>query len=327
MARGDILDLSRDDMTFARCGLAVGHATDVDGATGCTVIRGIDDPFRCALHIVGRATGTREAAALDPAHLVDRVDAIFLTGGSAYGLDAAAGVMRWMEERGRGFPVGGGVVPIVPGAVIFDLAPLGRFDVRPSPAMAYEACERASTDSVREGSIGAGTGATVGKIAGSQQAMKGGLGIASVSAGAVSVAALAVVNALGDVRDAAGAIIAGARRADGTWLDTEAFIAHGVDAQFADVAGRNTTLCVVGTNADVSRSQLGALARAASAALYRRITPVGTAFDGDVVFATAPYAGGVPASIAQVEALAVSALEQAIERAVRTSAPGDIFHG
>ncbi len=322
MARGD-----NSHMTFARCGLAVGHATDIDGATGCTVVRGIDDPFRCALHIVGRATGTREAASLDPAHLVDRVDAIFLTGGSAYGLDAAAGVMRWMEEHGRGFSVGAGVVPIVPGAVIFDLAPLGRFDARPTPAMAYEACENASSDDVG-GSIGAGTGATVGKIAGPAHAMKGGIGVASAEAGGVIVCAIAVVNALGDVRDASGAIIAGARRPDGTWLDSEAFIARGADdaTQFSDVAGRNTTLCVVSTNADVSRVQLGALARSASAALYRRITPVGTPFDGDVIFATAPYTGGVPVSNPQVEALAVSALAQAIDRAVRTNAPGDIFH-
>ncbi|MEO8333892.1 MAG: P1 family peptidase [bacterium] len=314
---------------FARCGIAVGHATDIAGATGCTVVRGIDDPFRCALHIVGRATGTREAASLDPAHLVDRVDGILLTGGSAYGLDAAAGVMRWMEERGRGFSVGAGVVPIVPGAVIFDLAPLGRFDARPTPAMAYDACESASPADVGEGSIGAGTGATVGKIAGPAGAMKGGIGIASADAGAVTVCALAVVNALGDIRNASGAIIAGARRANGEWVDTEAFIARGSEdpTTFDDVAGRNTTLCVVSTNADLSRVQLGALARAASAALYRRITPVGTAFDGDVVFATAPHANGVVAQITQVEALAVSALQQAIERAVRTNAPGDIFRG
>ena len=147
--------------SFAACGVAVGHATDVDGATGCTVIRGIDKPFRCAAHVMGRATGTREIALLDPAHLVDRVDAILLAGGSAYGLDAAAGVMRWMEERSRGFNVGAGVVPIVPAAVIFDLAPLGRFDARPSAQMAYDACESASSDDIREGSIGAGTGATV----------------------------------------------------------------------------------------------------------------------------------------------------------------------
>jgi L-aminopeptidase/D-esterase-like protein len=136
------------------------------------------------------------------------------------------------------------------------------------------------------------------------------------------------VNALGDVRNASGAIIAGARRADGEWLDSAAFIARGAhDATtFGGVAGRNTTLCVVSTNADLTRVQLGALARAASAALYRRITPVGTSFDGDVVFATAPYAGGVAAVPAQVEALAVAALERAIERAVRTRGPGNILH-
>jgi L-aminopeptidase/D-esterase-like protein len=157
--------------------------------------------------------------------------------------------------------------------------------------------------------------------------MKGGLGIARADAGDVTVCALAVVNALGDVRDASGAIIAGARRDDGTWLDTQAFTAQGTDARFGDLAGRNTTLCVVSTNADVSRVHLGALARAASAALFRRITPVGTAFDGDIVFATAPHEGGLSASNAQVEALAVSALEIAIERAVRTRVPGDIFPG
>jgi L-aminopeptidase/D-esterase-like protein len=314
--------------SFAACGLAVGHATDIAGGTGCTVIRGIDAPFRCGVHVAGRATGTRELALLDAAHLVDRVDAILLSGGSAYGLDATAGVMRWMEERERGFPVGVGVVPIVPAAVIFDLAPLGRFDARPTAAMAYDACEGASSDAVAEGSIGAGTGATVGKISGPTHAMKGGIGIGSANAGAIDVRALAVVNALGDVRDASGAIIAGAKRADGTWLDTAAFIAKGTDdvEKFSDVAGRNTTLCVVSTNADLNRVQLGALARAASAALYRRITPVGTSFDGDVVFATVPYEGGTPASPAQVEALVVFALEQAIERAVRTKAPGEILH-
>ena len=314
--------------SFAACGLAVGHATDVAGGTGCTIVRGIDAPFRCGVHVVGRATGTRELALLDAAHLVDRVDAILLSGGSAYGLDAAAGVMRWMEERGRGFPIGAGVVPIVPAAVIFDLVPLGRFDARPSPAMAYEACERATSDDIAEGSIGAGTGAMVGKIGGPAGAMKGGIGMGAAGGGNVTVCALAVVNALGDVRDASGAIIAGARAADGAWLDTAAFIARGSDdaTTFDDVAGRHTTLCVVSTNASISRVQLGTVARAASAALYRRITPVGTSFDGDVVFATAPYEGGTSASPAQVEALVVVALEQAIERAVRTTAPGDIVH-
>lgn len=315
--------------SFDGCGVAVGHATDLDGVTGCTVVRGVDSPFRCAVHVLGRATGTRELALLDPAHLVDRVDAILLSGGSAYGLDAAGGVMRWMEERGRGFHVGAGVVPIVPAAVIFDLAPLGRFGARPTPRMAYDACETAQTTGILEGSIGAGTGAMIGKIAGPASAMKGGVGIGAATAGAVIVRALAVVNALGDVRDAKGAIVAGARGEHGSWLDSAAFIAgaENADQDFGTLAGRNTTLCVVSTNAELSRVQLGALAQAASAALFRRITPVATAFDGDVIFATAPLVLGVVAAPSQVESLAVLALERAIERAVRTHTPGETLQG
>jgi L-aminopeptidase/D-esterase-like protein len=316
-------------VSFAACGLAVGHATDAAGATGCTVIRGADGPVRCAVHVVGRATGTRELALLAPGHLVGRVDAIFLAGGSAYGLDATAGVMRWMEERGRGFDVGAGVVPIVPAAVLFDLLPLGRFDARPTAAMAYEACEGATLGRCPEGSVGAGTGATVGKFAGPASAMKGGLGCGAADAGRLSVRALAVVNALGDVRDARGEVIAGARAADGRWLDGAAIMARGSEgpSSFDAISAHNTTLCVVSTNAALDVLQLESVARAASAAIYRRITPVGTRFDGDVVFATAPYEHGIPAEPAQVEALAVRALETAIERAVKTSAPGDIFQG
>jgi L-aminopeptidase/D-esterase-like protein len=312
--------------SFAACGLAVGHSTDVAGATGCTVIRGVREPFRCGVAVVGRATGTRELALLEPSHLVDRVDAIMLCGGSAYGLDAAAGVMRWMEERGRGFDVGAGVVPIVPAAVLFDLAPLGRFDARPTPQMAYDACEGATPDVV-EGAVGAGTGATVGKVAGAAHAMKGGIGCGSAGAGAIEVRALAAVNALGDVRDAEGRIIAGARADDGTWLDGASWFARGGAAttEFGDLAGRNTTLAVVATNVALDRAALGALARAASAAIYRRITPGATLFDGEVIFATAPARDGVGGNVAQVEALAVRALETAIERAVRAGAPGDML--
>jgi len=313
--------------SFAECGLVVGHATDVDGATGCTVIRGERGPFRCGVAAVGRATGTRELALLEPGQLVNRVDAIFLAGGSAYGLDAAAGVMKWMEERARGFDVGAGVVPIVPAAVLFDLLPLGRFDARPTPQMAYDACDRATADVV-EGAVGAGTGAMVGKLAGPAHAMKGGIGCGEASAGALHVRALAAVNALGDVRDAEGGIVAGARGDDGRWLDSASVIARGGGeaSRFDTLAGRSTTLCVVATNAALDQAALGALARAASAALYRRITPVATPFDGDVVFATAPMTGGVDASAAQVEALAVRALEMAIERGVRVSVPGDILN-
>ena len=312
--------------SFVACGLVVGHSTDTEGATGCTVVRGADGPFRCAAHVIGRATGTRELASLEPGHLVDRADAILLTGGSAYGLDAAAGVMRWFEERGRGFPVGAGVVPIVPAAVVFDLAPLGRFDARPTPAMAYAACETALAEPP-EGSVGAGTGATVGKVAGAERSMKGGFGIGAADAGPLVVRALTVVNALGDVRDASGRIVAGARDERGGFLDALEWIARGGGdaAGFDELAGRNTTLCVVSTNAALDRVQLASVARAASAALFRRITPVGTSFDGDVVFATAPVERGVNAPPAQVEVLAVRALEIAIERAVRTRAPGDIL--
>ncbi|HUQ45955.1 MAG TPA: P1 family peptidase [Gemmatimonadaceae bacterium] len=312
--------------SYSACGLVVGHVSDVEGATGCTVVRGADGPFRCAAHVLGRATGTRELALLEPGHLVDRVDAILLAGGSAYGLDAAAGVMRWMEERGRGFHVGAGVVPIVPAAVVFDLAPLGRFDTRPTPDMAYTACDEAVADP-QEGSIGAGTGATVGKVAGAERSVKGGVGIGAADAGAIALRALAVVNALGDVRDGSGRIVAGARDERGGFLDSAERIASGTDSstRFDAVTGRNTTLCVVSTNVALDRVQLTSLARAASAALYRRITPVGTAFDGDIVFATAPLEGGPHAEASQVEALAVRALEIAIERGVRTRAPGDIL--
>jgi L-aminopeptidase/D-esterase-like protein len=349
---------------FGALGVVVGHATDADGGTGLTVVRGARGALRAAAAVVGRATGTRELHALAPDHLVDRVDAVLLTGGSAYGLDAAAGVMRWMEERGRGFPVGPGVVPIVPAAVIFDLAPLGRFDARPTAAMAYEACERAVARGVAEGSVGAGTGATVGKAAGVERAMKGGVGAAVAGrAGDLPVGAVAVVNAFGDVRDAAGRIVAGARADGGGFLDAARLAAEGGGARgrfdelasaalAVDAAGRNTTIAVVAVGVPLSRPELAQVARAATAALHRRITPAGTKFDGDVVFAVSPVEGagdgdGVgappreqfgavgaeerdrkpagrgessplpPTQLLRVEALAVLALEAAIERAVR----------
>ena len=312
-------------------GLAVGHATDSEGATGLTVIRGNDGPLRAGAAIFGRATGTRELHTLAPDHLVDRIDALLLTGGSAYGLDAAAGVMRWMEERGRGFQVPGGVVPIVPAAVIFDLAPLGRFDARPTTAMAYEACESASPTNITEGSVGVGMGATVGKIAGPESAMKGGFGCAVEESGAWCVGAMAVVNALGDVRDGAGRIIAGARLAGITnggalrFLDATRVLAEGGSgirtARLDDTVGVNTTLCVVATNVPLSRGDLTQLARASGAALFRRISPAGTSVDGDVVFALSPVGAFAPlgANATALEALAVTALESAIERAVRSA--------
>ena len=302
---------------FGALGVVVGHATDDDGVTGLTVVRGVSAPFRASVAILGRATGTRELDALSPRHLVDRIDAVLLTGGSAYGLDAAAGVMRWMEERRRGFSVGDGVVPIVPAAVVFDLSPLGRFDARPTAAMAYEAAERA-TSVIEEGSVGAGTGTTVGKAGGVAHAMKGGVGAALAVAGNAAVGALAVVNAFGDVRDAEGRIIAGARR-EGRFLDSARLLREQTATpRFGSVGMQNTTLAVVVSSAPLTRVELEQLAHAASAALVRRITPAGTTFDGDVVFALAPLEGRAAPAV-QLEMLATEALEGAIERGVRTA--------
>ena len=300
---------------FTPLGLVVGHATDAAGATGCTVVRRADGPMRCSAALIGRASGSRELAVASPEHLVDRVDAVLLTGGSAYGLDSAAGVMRWMEEKERGARIAGGVIPLVPAAVIFDLAPLGSFKARPTPDMAYAACDQA-TSMIVEGSVGAGTGATVGKAATGARAMKGGIGGWTVQSGELVVGAIAVVNAFGDVRDGAGKIIAGAR-GDSGFLDATALLSGGAPRRGDDSGAMgNTTIAVVATNALMSRVELQQLARATSAAFYRRITPCGTSYDGDTIFAVCPLEG-ITASQIAVEVLAVKAMEMAIERAVR----------
>jgi len=273
---------------------------------------------RASAHVLGRATGSRELALLEPSARNDRIDAIMLTGGSAYGLDAAAGVMRWMEEHGRGFPVPGGVVPIVPAAVLFDLAPLGRFGARPTAEMAYRACDDATSAGIAEGSVGAGTGCTVGKVAGLARCMKGGVGVAvagSAGANGLMAAAIVAVNAAGHVRGMDGAIIAGPRADDGTLMDAERIIAAGPPPAAVN-ADANTTLAVVALNVAFTKLELQQIARAASAAFYRRIGPAGTSFDGDVIFAVSPMEGGA-GSLLQAEVAAVAALEEAIVRAVR----------
>src|SRR6185437_9538668 len=272
--RGEARVLSVPDLS--RLGIAVGHATDEAGATGLTVVRGVDGPMRAGAAVLGRATGTRELRTASPGHHVEgRVDAILLTGGSAYGLDAASGVMRWCEEQRRGFSVGAGVVPIVPAAVLFDLTPLGRFDARPTDAMAYAAAAGARSSEIAEGSVGVGTGATVGKVGGPALAMKGGFGCAVETHGELTVTGMAALNAFGDVRDERGAIIAGARRETGGFADTERVLAGATSRApaFKDVALRNTSLAVVAVNQALSGVELVQLARAAGAALLRRITP------------------------------------------------------
>lgn len=313
-----------DELGF---GIAVGHATDVSGGTGLTVVRGVSAPLRASAHVLGRATGSRELALLDPSAHNDRVDAIMLTGGSAYGLDAAAGVMRWMEEHGRGYAVPGGVVPIVPAAVLFDLVPLGRFDARPTADMAYRACDEAKSSGIEEGSIGAGTGCTVGKVAGPARCMKGGLGVAVAGTpgkDGVMAAAIVAVNSVGHVRDMDGTIIAGPRGDDDAPGDAERAISAAPPPRSA--AGANTTLAVVALNIALTKVELHQLARATSAALYRRIGPAGTSFDGDVIFAVAPMEGRGGALL-QAEIAAVEAVEEAIVRAVRCAEGRDGIPG
>ena len=307
--RGSITDVA---------GISVGHWTDRARPTGCTVVLCPPGGARAASAARGRATGTRELDPLDPRHAVGHIDALLLTGGSAYGLGAAQGVMEWLRARHRGFPIRGDiVVPIVPAAVIFDLQTTTGAPTWPSPGDAGKACDAASAD-VAEGSVGAGAGATVGKALGLEGAMKGGLGTASARAADIVVGALVVVNAVGDVRDGAGAIIAGARSADGTFADAVRYFASGGAPFGAAAAAQHTTLAVVATNAELDKIGLQALAHAANDALARRITPFGTAFDGDITFAISTAATAA-ASPLQVEALAALAVPEAVERAVRSA--------
>jgi len=306
-------------------GLQVGHAQDDAARTGCTVLLG---PFRGAAHVVGFATGTRELDLFQPEALAPEADALLLTGGSAFGLGAANGVVAWLEEQGRGFDVGFARVPLVPAAVIFDLGE-GSAKVRPDPAMARRACEAASTDPVRQGRVGAGTGATVGKLLGPAATSSGGIGSAATRAGTHTVGALAVVNAFGDVLDVDNRILAGARDEAGNFVDTARRLREAADltapdkaaagSEFRATQGTNTTLAVVATDAPLSRVQLHSLARMAANALARRISPVFTPFDGDIVFAlsTAPLIRELAApELLGLGVLAQEALERAIINAV-----------
>ncbi|HXY68017.1 MAG TPA: P1 family peptidase [Gemmatimonadales bacterium] len=297
-------------------GILVGHATDEPGATGCTVVLAPPDGMPCTAFVRGRATGSRELDACRPESLAGRVDAVVLTGGSAYGLAAADGVMRWLEARGRGFRVGSGVVPIVPAAVVFDLLPLGRFDARPTAETGAACCDAAGP-APAEGSVGAGAGATVGKALGLEWAMKGGVGSWSVRAGEVIAGALAVVNAFGDVLDDAGRVLAGARRAGGGFAGAAEYLAAGGLPGGALRAAHHTTLVVVATNAALDRLALAGVARAAADGVARRVVPSGTSVDGDIVFACS--AGALAAPAVQVEQLARAATEAAVERAVRAA--------
>jgi L-aminopeptidase/D-esterase-like protein len=305
-------------------GIRVGHYTLSERPTGCTVV--LIDGAGAVGGIAqrGAAPGTRETDVLDPLNMVERVNAIVLTGGSAYGLDAAQGVMRYLEERKVGYPVAGGVVPIVPAAVIFDLPFGGRPEIRPTADCGYRAASAASSAPVQEGNVGVGAGATVGKLGGQpgrgsasvrRSPMKAGIGSAAIqlSSGLV-VAAIAVVNAVGDVIDpATGRVVAGVRNADGSLADARVLLRTGSVAPAR--AGENTTLVVVATNAVLTKVQTSRVALMADDGLARAISPVHTLGDGDTVFALATGRWTGAFDLTTVGALAAEVVSEAIVRA------------
>lgn len=292
-------------------GLRVGHAEVPSGGSGCTVVLG---PFRGVVEVLGSATGSREFDALDPRHVVPRVDAVVLTGGSAYGLAAADGVVRWLEERGDGYRTRMGPVPIVPAAVLYDLA-AGRG--RPGPAEGRQACEAASSGPVQTGRVGAGTGATLGKLRGLDQARAGGIGSSSGRATEWTVGALAAVNALGDVHGFDGEVVPGPAVGVGPVPAGEG----GGGEEGDPLTGRNTCLAVVATDAPLSQVDLGRLVRMASTAVARRIHPSHTPFDGDVTFAVSTADEVAPLSGREILELGIAAAA-ALERAIVSAASG-----
>ncbi len=308
------------DRTFITdiAGIEVGHFTDARRPTGCTVVlaRG---GATAGVDVRGAAPGTRETDLLDPGNLVPQVHAVLLSGGSAYGLEAAGGVMRWLEGTGIGLDVGVGRVPIVPGAVLFDLA-VGDMRIRPDADAGFAACAAARAEPPAEGSVGAGAGATVGKIFGMGFAMKGGIGTAAVSAGGFTVGALIAVNALGDVVDPdTGAVLAGARTADGRTLrDSRRSLLRGDPTQLP-LAGTQTTIGVLATDATLTKAQARRLAQAGHDGLARSINPVHTMSDGDTLFALATGQRSAPPPMTLLGVLAAEATARAVLRAVRAA--------
>lgn len=294
-------------------GIKVGHYTDTEAITGCTVIL-CERGAVAGVDVSGSAPGTRETDLLRPGNLVEEVQAVVLSGGSAFGLDAASGVMKYLEERGVGHETRAGLVPIVPAAIIFDLA-IGSSEIRPGAEAGYRACLAATDTEVAEGCVGAGTGATVGKILGMERATKGGLGLASQElANGVVVAALMVVNAFGDVIDAkTGKVIAGPRRPNGGgFLSTAELLRKGKFRR--NVPSSNTIIGVVATNAQLNKEQANKLAQMAQVGIARTIDPCRTMYDGDVVFALS--SGEKKVDINALGSVAAEVVAMAIIRAV-----------
>lgn len=294
--------------------LHIGSVEDLEAITGCTVLI-FEHGARASVEVRGASPGTREVALLAPDKTMDRIDAILLTGGSAYGLAAATGVVRFLSERKVGYATPWKVVPIVPAAVIFDLN-IGNPDGFPDEKMGYAACEAAMKDMFQKGSHGAGTGATIGKWAGLEKSMKSGQGVGIVEKDNLRVLAVAVVNAVGDVFDILGELLAGA-------VSNGKFVVEGYRESERihqrALLGANTTLVTVVTNAKLTKIELNRLAQRGHDALARRIAPVHTSYDGDAVFTVS--VGEVEAPLDIVAALAIDAISDAIVDGVKSAEP------
>ncbi|HKX29650.1 MAG TPA: P1 family peptidase [Blastocatellia bacterium] len=306
-------------------GLKVGHYTDGRRPTGCTVVI-CEEGAVAGVDVRGAAPGTRETDLLDPVNLVQRVHAVVLSGGSAFGLDTATGVMRYLEDRGIGFPTGVAKVPIVPAAILFDLG-VGDPKIRPDAEAGYKACRSATVEAPAEGNVGAGAGATVGKLFGMARAMKSGIGTASIrlkggrpDQSDLVVGAIVAVNAIGDVIDpATGKILAGARTADGKSRLGSMGAILGGEPLPPILAGTATTIGIVATDVRLDKAQATKVAQMAHDGLARTINPVHTAYDGDTVFALSTGKSSRPANVTLIGALAAEAMAVAVVRAVRAA--------
>lgn len=299
-------------------GIEVGHFTETRRPTGCSVVIAREGAV-AGVDVRGAAPGTRETDLLNPANLVEKVHAVLLAGGSAWGLDAAGGVMRWLEEQHIGLNTDHGLVPIVPAAVVFDLG-VGDGRIRPDAQAGYQACAAASRQPSAQGNVGAGSGALVGKLYGMARAMKGGVGTASLCVDGVTVGALIVCNAVGDVIDPAnGALIAGARTVDGkTLLGSRDAMLRG-EVPRKPLAGTNTTIGVIATDAVLTKAQAQRLAQVSHDGLARAINPVHTMFDGDTLFALGTGHSRKSADMLLLATLAAEVTARAVINAMRAA--------
>ena len=300
-------------------GFRVGHAQDLKAATGCTVI--LCPPGTVGgMDIRGSAAGTRQTDSLHSFHWVDEVHAVLLSGGSAFGLDASGGVMKFLEEKSIGYQTSAAKIPIVPAAIIYDLS-IGDGRVRPDKEMGYQACLNGHAGEIAEGSVGVGAGASVGKLLGINWATKGGVGTASrATTGGVIVAALVAVNAFGDVIEPESRkILAGARDPahPGRFINSAAMIKEGVSPSRRESDIQNTTLGVVATNAKLTKRQAIKVAQMAQSGLARTIAPIHSTVDGDLIFALS--AGDLSADVNTIGLIAEEVVETAVLRAVQTA--------